>query len=219
MIDPYSGREQTKAKHFILRRYLQALAFKILNFSDITYVDGFSGPWKSQTEDFSDSSFMIAISVLRDAQAKMEKRKKVRQRIRCFLAEKDKKAFAQLENAVQQFHQPEKRFEVTTYCGEFEDAVDPIQASIGNSFALIFIDPKGWTGYALPKIEPLFMRRKCEVLVTFMYSFINRFAQHQTQENINSLAPILGGPDLPARLDANLRVGLAVEKLFRETLK
>jgi hypothetical protein len=33
--DPYFGREQTKAKHFILRRYLQALAFKVLRFKDI----------------------------------------------------------------------------------------------------------------------------------------------------------------------------------------
>jgi hypothetical protein len=60
--DPYSRREQTKAKHFILRRYLQALAFKVLTFQDITYVDGFSGPWETKTENFTDSSFMIAIS-------------------------------------------------------------------------------------------------------------------------------------------------------------
>ena len=39
MPDPYSDREQTKAKHFILKRYLQALAFKVLRFYDITYVD------------------------------------------------------------------------------------------------------------------------------------------------------------------------------------
>ena len=38
MADPYSGRQQTKAKHFILKRYLQALAFKVLTFSDITFV-------------------------------------------------------------------------------------------------------------------------------------------------------------------------------------
>jgi hypothetical protein len=48
--DPYSGREQTKAKHFILKRYLQALAFKVLRFSDITYVDGFSGPWETRLD-------------------------------------------------------------------------------------------------------------------------------------------------------------------------
>jgi hypothetical protein len=69
--DPYAGREQTKAKHFILRRYLQALAFKVLRFSDITYVDGFSGPWETQTENFADSSFMIAIDVLMDAQQRV----------------------------------------------------------------------------------------------------------------------------------------------------
>jgi protein gp37 len=46
--DPYSDREQTKAKHFILKHYLQELAFKVLTFSDITYVDGFSGPWETR---------------------------------------------------------------------------------------------------------------------------------------------------------------------------
>ena len=30
MTDAYVGREQTEAKHFILRKYLQTLAFKIL---------------------------------------------------------------------------------------------------------------------------------------------------------------------------------------------
>jgi len=33
--NPYLDREQTRAKHFILKRYLQALAFKVLDFSDI----------------------------------------------------------------------------------------------------------------------------------------------------------------------------------------
>lgn len=68
MTDPYTDREQTKAKHFILKRYLQALAFKVLRYFDMTYVDGFSGPWKTQTEDFADLSFRIAIDVLKDAQ-------------------------------------------------------------------------------------------------------------------------------------------------------
>lgn len=67
----YIDREQTQAKHFILRRYLQALAFKVLHGWDITYVDGFSGPWESRTDDFSDTSFMIAIGVLKDAQRRI----------------------------------------------------------------------------------------------------------------------------------------------------
>src|ERR1700738_4955231 len=86
--DPYSGREQTEAKHFILRRYLQALAFKVLTFQDITYVDGFSGPWETKTENFSDSSFMIAISVLLDVQKQYQERTRVRRKIRCFFSVK-----------------------------------------------------------------------------------------------------------------------------------
>jgi hypothetical protein len=48
--DPYLNREQTKAKHFILRRYLQALVFKVLRYFDVAYVDGFSGPWETKTK-------------------------------------------------------------------------------------------------------------------------------------------------------------------------
>ena len=219
MADPYFGREQTRAKHFILKSYLQALAFKVLTFSDVTYVDGFSGPWESKTEDFSDSSFMIAIHVLQDAQSQILARTGKRRRIRCFFSERDPNAYALLENAVAEFHRPESGFEIRTYGGKFEDAVDTIQSFVGMSFPLIFIDPTGWTGYPFDRIKPLFARAKCEVLINFMYDFINRFAYSADREIIESLAPILGGIDWPDRLDQNLPRGLAVEKLFRDTLK
>lgn len=219
MIDPYTGREQTKAKHFILRRYLQALAFKVLNSWDITYVDGFSGPWETKTENFSDSSFMIAISVLQDAQAKILERTGTRRRIRCFFSESSPDAFAQLLAAVKPFHKPEQLFEVKAYCGKFEDAVGEIQAFIDTSFPLIFIDPTGWSGYPLDKIKPLFDRPKCEVLINFMYEFINRFAHSDDTDIVTSLNPILGGRGWRDRLDSSLPRGLAVEKLFRENLK
>jgi three-Cys-motif partner protein len=217
--NPYLDREQTEAKHFVLRRYLQALAFKVLTFQNITYVDGFSGPWRSQTEDFRDSSFMIGISVLKGAQKQYLERTGVRRKIRCFFSESDPAAFALLDKSVAQFHRPGDGFEIKTYCGKFEDAVASIQSFIGDSFPLIFIDPTGWTGYPFDKIKPLFARMKCEVLINFMYSFIYRFASSDDDEIIKSLNPILGGPGWRDRLDPNLGRGLAVEKLFRETLK
>jgi three-Cys-motif partner protein len=217
--DPYSGREQTKAKHFILKRYLQALAFKVLTFSDITYVDGFSGPWETKTENFSDSSFMIAISVLQDAQKRILERTDKRRRIRCFFSEVNSEAFAKLQAEVAKFHKPEEGFEIQTYCGKFEDAVSEIQSFIGNSFPLIFIDPTGWTGYPFEKIKPLFVRPRCEILINFMYEFVNRFSHSDDEDIIASLDPILGGPGWRDRLDPQLSRGLAVEKLFRETLK
>lgn len=45
-MNAYIDREQTQAKHFILRGYLQELAYKVLRGWDIAYVDGFSGPWR-----------------------------------------------------------------------------------------------------------------------------------------------------------------------------
>lgn len=216
--DPYSGREQTKAKHFILKRYLQALAFKVLNFSDITYVDGFSGPWETQTADHSDSSFLIALNVLKDAQTQMAARGKKR-RIRCFFSETDAAAYKQLSAAVMPFHNPTERFEIKTSHGRFEDAVDEISSFIGQSLPLIFIDPTGWTGYPLAKLKPLFTRPRCEVLINFMYEHINRFAYSDDPLHIASLDPILGGPGWRDRLDKDLSRGAAVEKLFRQTVE
>ncbi len=218
MTDPYLDREQTKAKHFILRRYLQALAFKVLRFYDITYVDGFSGPWKTKTEDFVDSSFMIAIQVLRDAQHKIQLQTGRRPRIRCFFSENNRQAYAKLAVAIAPFHKPEEDFRIKTYCGEFENAISEIQAFIGNSFPLVFIDPTGWTGYSFSKIGSLFARAKCEVLINFMYDFVNRAASMNDAKTISSLDPILGGSGWEARLDPSLPRGRAVEKLFRDNL-
>ena len=70
MDDPYFKREQTRTKHFILKSYLQTLVYKLFQggHRSLTYVDGFSGPWEAKTENFTDTSFMIAIDVLRNAQ-------------------------------------------------------------------------------------------------------------------------------------------------------
>jgi three-Cys-motif partner protein len=215
----YSGREQTKAKHFILKRYLQALAFKVLRFADVAYVDGFSGPWETQAEGFADSSFMIAIDVLKDAQRQIETQIGRRPRVRCFFSENSPEAFAQLAEAVRPFHKPDENFEIKSHFGSFEDAVPEIQAFVERSFPLIFIDPTGWTGYPFDGIRPLFAQSKCEVLINFMYDFVNRAASMRDPKTIASLAPILGGPDWEQRLDTNLPRGRAVEKLFRDTLR
>lgn len=117
------------------------------------------------------------------------------------------------------FHKPAEGFEIKTYCGKFEDAVSEIQTFIGRSFPLIFIDPTGWTGYPFDKIKPLFARPKCEVLINFMYAFVQRFVHSDDEDTITSFNPILGGPGWRDRLDTSLDRGLAVEKLFRETLR
>lgn len=218
-MNAYVDREQTQAKHFILRGYLQELAFKVLHGWDIAYVDGFSGPWESKTDDFSDTSFMIAIGVLKDAQDKVAAQTNVRRKVRCFFSEKDAKAYEQMSAAVAPFNHPAEGFEIKTFHGEFVDAVEDIRTFVGRSFPLIFIDPTGWTEYPFTKIAPLFGPSKCEALINFMYDHINRFLTHPDEKIPASLNPILGGPGWQNRLDRNMKPGPAVEKLFRETLK
>jgi three-Cys-motif partner protein len=215
----YIDREQTQAKHFILRGYLQELAYKVLRGWDIAYVDGFSGPWKSNTADFSDTSFMIALAVLKEAQRIIREQTGAKRKIRCFFSEKNADAYQQMVVAVAPFHRPNDGFEVKTFRGEFVDAVGEIRGFIGNAFPLIFIDPTGWTEYPFAKIAPLFAYSKCEVLINFMYDQINRFLTHPDEKIIASLDANLGGPGWPNRLDRTMKKGLAVEKLFRETLK
>lgn len=162
---------------------------------------------------------MIALSVLQDAQKRILESTGRKRKIRCFFSEKEPAPFSQLQAAVVPFHKPQEFFEVKTYCGEFENAIGEIKEFIGQSFPLIFIDPTGWTGYPFDKIKPIFAYKKCEVLINFMYEFVNRFASSDDEETIASLNQILGGPGWRDRLDKSLSRGLAVEKLFRDTLK
>lgn len=140
------------------------------------------------------------------------------QKFAAFFSENNRQAYAKLALAISPFHQPAEDFEIKTYCGEFESAIPEIETFIDQSFPLIFIDPTGWTGYSLSKIRPLFNRPKCEVLINFMYDFVNRAASMSDAKTVSSLDPILGGPEWEARLDRNLPRGRAVEKLFRDNL-
>ncbi len=217
MDEAYVGREQTQAKHFILRQYLQTLAFKLLQgqHSVLTYVDGFSGPWESKTEDFSDTSFMIAIGVLKDALKRLKNDGKKRE-IRCFFVEQNLSAYRRLNGAVMAHHDPANGIYIDTFHGPFEQAIPAILEFVGRSFALTFIDPTGWTGYGFDKTAPILRHRPGEVLVNYMFDHINRFAGWDDPKNIASFNDILGGPGWTQRVDNNLPKGEAVEKLFCE---
>jgi three-Cys-motif partner protein len=220
MDDIYSEREQTSTKHFLLKSYLQTLVYKLFHggHKSITYVDGFSGPWKSRTENFSDSSFMIAINVLRAAHYEMLS-KQASRTTKCFLVEKNPKSYALLRAAVKQYHSPDKGFYIETFEGEFEAATSRIVEYIGQSFALVFIDPTGWTGYTYDSISPILKHAPGEVLINFMYDFVNRAAAMDDPKTIASLDPIFGGPGWKSRLRHDVPLGQEIERTFRNVLK
>jgi three-Cys-motif partner protein len=220
MDDIYSEREQTLTKHFLLTSYLQTLVYKLFQGGQpsITYVDGFSGPWKSRTENFSDSSFMIAINVLKAAHFDMLS-KGASRTTKCFFVEKNPKSYALLSEAVKQHHSPQDGFFIDTFNGEFEAATSRIVEYVGRSFALVFIDPTGWTGYTYNAISPILKHTPGEVLINFMYDFVNRAAAMDEPKTIASLDPILGGPGWKSRLQHDVPLGQEIERTFRNVLK
>lgn len=217
----YVDREQTRAKHFILEHYLQELAFKVLQggLNELAYVDGFSGPWKSRAADHADTSFMIAIRVLKDVQKRIMELRGQTKVIRCFFVEEDATAYAKLAAAVAPHHDPESGFIIETRQGRFQDFIPDTLSFIGRAFPLIFIDPTGWTGYPFEVIRPLLKRRPSEVLINFMFDHINRFAASDDPPTVASLGEILGGANWRDNLDPNLPRGIAVEQLFRDVLR
>jgi len=69
--------------------------------------------------------------------------------------------------------------EVQPLKGEFEESIPDVLRFVGRAFSLIFIDPTGWTGFGLKQIAPILQHRPGEVLVDFMFDYINRFLRRR----------------------------------------
>lgn len=198
MKDPqaYKGREQTYLKHFFLEHYLERVAYNIGWGGDFVYIDGFSGPWRSTDEAFEDTSFMIAVQKLRTVRDSLAEHEK-RPRIRCVFIEKDAQAFAKLERATETI----KDIEFQVLNSEFEAALPRIADYLGGSFALTFIDPTGWTGFALQTIATL-LRKRGEVLINFMFDHMNRFKGDERDAISRGYTQLFGGPGWEDAVDA-----------------
>jgi three-Cys-motif partner protein len=187
-LELYKGREQTYIKHLFLENYLERVAYNIFSFkNEFVYVDGFSGPWKSQDENYEDTSFKISIDLLRKIREGFEQRgKKVT--FKCFFIEKDTSAFGELEKVVGEIDD----LEIKIVKGKFENHIDDICQFIGRRFSLIFIDPTGWKGFPLNKITPLLGLRG-EVLINFMSGHILRFLEDPRPEIAATFDRLFGG--------------------------
>lgn len=190
--DLYTGREQTYIKHFILRNYLERFAIIVgSRWDTLTYVDCFSGPWKAQSEKFEDSSFFIAIEQLRKARDVHRKRTGKILKLRCFFLEKTPSAYAKLKQFAGQIDD----IIIETKNKELENAIQDILKFVQDggptSFPFIFIDPTGWSGFALETITPLLKLKREEVLITFMTEHIRRFIGWPQKRNQESFIKLL----------------------------
>ena len=214
-VEYYRGREQTYLKHFFLERYLERVAYVIgWHYPQFVYVDGFSGPWKSDDEAFEDTSFIVAINKLRQVQTNLRERGKS-PNIRCLFIEKEQTAFQELKRATGTLSD----ITVEALQGEFEQRIPDILRFVGSSFSLVFIDPTGWTGFGLQRIAPILHHQPGEVLINFMFDHINRFLEDPRPEIIASFNELFGAPGWESAVQQNQRREDAVIQLYRERMR
>lgn len=201
--DYYVDKVQTKVKHDFLRHYVERYAHKIgYAWPSLTYIDCFSGPWKSQADDFSDTSFFIASNELLEARKHYLEVLDKELRIRMFFLEKRPKSFRLLKEFSSGLP---PHVDVETRNAELENSIDEIIAFIkkdADTFPFIFIDPTGWTGFGMDIITPLLELKPVEVLIMYMSEHIRRFIESGDQKLKNSFISLYGSIEALNRVTA-----------------
>jgi three-Cys-motif partner protein len=170
----YEEREQAWVKHWLLREYLRRLIFKVATkWNRFVYVDGFAGPWGAKTENLSDTSFGIALEVMRECQSKLAENGRVVP-MRAAFFEKNRRRAVLLSQYAKENSTHELSIEA--YRADFMDHIDAVSAQLrDDDFAFVLLDPKGYKEMIPAKLTPLLRQRGVEVLINLMWDFINRF--------------------------------------------
>lgn len=171
----------TRAKHEILKRYLQAWVpiLSLGRFPEVLYVDGFAGPGIYSGGE--PGSPIIALRAARD------QRVHITAKISFLFIENDPDRAELLEEQIAaEAPTLPTNFQVQVMNDTFEAAFGGVLGSCKDrgqrlppTFA--FIDPFGWD-VPFAMVAEIMTYRSCEVLVTFMYEEINRFIGHPDQE-------------------------------------
>jgi len=188
----YDEREQSEIKHHALRLYLQAAALIIGSKRSLKYVDCCAGPWNACAPDCSDTSFGIAVEVLRLASVELRARG-ISRLFQCLLIEKKPEAFAKLKAFAELHNQPSLTIAARNW--DFAERLADIATfcSTSGAFPFIFIDPTGWKLAGISNIRPLLHLNPGEVLINLMSSFISRFIK----DNKTDFSDLLGA-DFPS---------------------
>jgi three-Cys-motif partner protein len=185
----YTDREHSQIKHAILESYLERCLMIIgQHFSKIAYIDCFAGPWQSTTPDLSDTSPGIAIKTMATCDLVLKKKHHARTRLRSIFIEADVQRADQLDAYVQRCPSNITRPEV--WRKSFENAIPEILTWLEpGEFAFVFVDPFGWKGIVDPVVlAPLLQRKNTELLINFMWNFLNLATGHEDQhQNLTAI--------------------------------
>ena len=173
----------TRAKHSILRTYLNAWLPMLLTYNTkILYIDGFAGPGKY--EGGEEGSPIIALKAALDHPSFKKLKKKIE--IRFLFVEERKDRADALKQEISNLNKKSSLppwITQSVECCEFAPLMGKILDEIEKQhFALaptfIFIDPFGFSGVPMELIARIAKNPQCECLITFMFEAINRFISH-----------------------------------------
>src|SRR5690606_29326975 len=210
-LENYAGREQAFVKHTFLETYLDGLLYKVGHVHDeIAYVDGFAGPWQSANEQFTDTSFGLALQKLRQVKSGLAQRGRTIS-VKAILVEADADAYARLQTVATRF--PD--LTVRTIHGDFNQSIGAINTELGRAFSFLFVDPKGWS-VDMAELGRLISRENCEVVFNFMFDFVNRFAEWGPVSE--SMDCLFVGVDWRQQIRDGDDRKTAIHECFRESL-
>jgi three-Cys-motif partner protein len=172
--------DHTRAKHEILRRYLQAW-FPILNhggFPRVVIIDGFAGP--GIYEDGSDGSPLIALKAF------LDQPRPIQADSHFHFIEKDQPRAQRLQGCIEALFEARGRprnLHWKVHAGaRFDQAyADVLSGHPRNAPTFALVDPFGWGDIPMTVIRDLMNRGSGEVLINFMFEEINRFLTHPDQ--------------------------------------
>lgn len=172
-LEYYENREHAKAKHDLLKRYIERYAMILgRHATEIAFVDGFAGPWQSGAADRSDTSFGLSAATLRKCAEALAARFSKRPVIRALWIEEGLAAYELLSEFATRTSS--SRISIEAKHASFQDSIDSIVRFVGtDAYSFIFVDPKGYKGLIEPDvIAPLLRMPRAEVLINYMWDHI-----------------------------------------------
>lgn len=181
-IDPH-----TQAKHEILQNYLKAWFPILLKWEPrIIYLDGFAGPGVYSGGELGSSTIAIQTAVQHSLRQHFGE-------IVFIFIEKEADRAAKLQEVLKtRFPSLPQNMKYQVIGAEFAPTLENALLSLEQSGAKLaptfaFLDPFGFTGFPMKLIGRMMSYKKCEVLITFMEGFVNRFTDEMREPALNEL--------------------------------
>lgn len=204
-------KPHSKAKHEILKKYLQAWFPIIGKYNpEVTFIDGYCGPGRYKEGEAG--SPIIALQVGKEQRRFLKK-------VNLWFVEEDEERYQQLTEELDRVGVPENFF-VKPILGKFfkEFYNESLQDDLKKSPSFALIDPFGFADLPFALIENTLSYPNNEVMVTFMVDAINRWLTHPDPQIQNHVVNYFG-TDESLEVATKFQRVLELRELYQRQLK